>query len=176
MVGKRRNAGATRASDCTYKSEHIFRTTPVNQDILNIPPLPTYAAIYPKGAIKPMDVTMNHNTMAFYLDNGCTITPLIPAQEAANAITAARAMFTIHKMCFQRGFGATKGDKVMFDNGMFPLTSNEEASLSELGITIGGAFEVAHVVAGTIPSSKELSLVGIPGITFPATKFLILPK
>lgn len=148
----------------------------MNKDILNIPPLPTYAAIYPKGAIKPMEVTMNHATMAFYLDNGCTITPLIPAQEAANAITAVRAMFTIHKMCFQRGFGAVEGDKVMFDNGLFPMTSNEEEKLAELGMTIGGIFKVLHISNGPIAGTKELSFVEVPGVIFPATKFIILPK
>lgn len=139
--------------------------------------LPRFAALFKNSSDKePQKVTNNQTTMKFWIDQGFTLRALVDAQDAVNAIVAARAMHSIYYQCFARGNSAKPGDRVMFDNGLFPLTPAEEHALLNVGISIGSTYIVSAVFKpiGKVP---ELAFQGSHGTRrFNATKFLIIPK
>ena len=139
--------------------------------------LPKFAALFKNASdTEPQEITNNQVTMKFWLEQGFVIRSLVDAKDAANAIVAARAMYSIYHQCFARGNSAKPGDRVMFDNGLFPLTPAEEHVLLNVGISIGSTYIVSHVFK-PIGKTPELAFQGSHGTRrFNATKFLIIPK
>lgn len=155
----------------SHQSKYIFGVTAMNTKTH-----PKFAAIFKPGAKEPTEVTMNPVTMDFYASTGCRIEPLVSAEASTNAVITARAMLSIYQQCFSRGRAAKSGDKVMFDNGLFPLTPAEEHALMNVGIIIGGVFQV-DTVFKKLGGEVTLSFVGAhKDRRFTADKFLVLPK
>lgn len=138
--------------------------------------LPKFASLCMPGKTEPFEVTMNKQTMQFYLDQGARVSPLVDAAEARNAIIAARAMMSIYQQCFARAASSKPGDKVMFDNGLIPLTPAEEHALMNVGIVIGGVYTVTAIFK-TAGKPAQLQFDGAqPDRRFNSVKFLILPR